>query len=249
MKDVKDLFSKQATSYAAFRPKYPTALYNFLYSHVKNFNVAWDCAAGAGQATLPLARKFKLVYATDISKELLKKAPEVPNIRYQLERAEKTSFLDDTFDLITVSTALHWFDHKAFFREVIRVAKPGALFAAWAYSLLRTNDVVDKILDYYYTEIVGLYWDAERKFVEEEYKNIFMPLQEIHSPSLSIEANWTRDQFIGFLNSWSSTQNYINKNALNPVDLIKYDLQQAWADGQTIKVRFPLFMRAGIVMK
>lgn len=249
MKKAKDLFSQQAATYATYRPHYPAALFEFLYSHVRNFNFALDCATGNGQTAIQLTGKFKRVYAIDISTQLLKQAPEKPNLEYKIERAEETSFLDDTFDLITVSTALHWFDHKSFFNEATRVAKNKALFAAWAYAPFRINKQVDAIVDYYYSDIVGPYWDPERKFVDEEYKTIPFPYEEIKTPDFSIITDWTRDQFIGFLHSWSSTQNYINSNGTDPVKKISEQLFATWKDGEKLKVRFPLFMRVGYIHK
>src|ERR1044071_4024914 len=114
MKSVKDNFSNQAQQYAAFRPRYPASLFDFLYSKVKLFNCAWDCGTGNGQVAEKLADRFAKVYATDISAKQLQQAAQKNNIVYSLERAEKTGFADDSFDLITIAQAIHWFDLDLF---------------------------------------------------------------------------------------------------------------------------------------
>jgi SAM-dependent methyltransferase len=249
MKEVKDIFSKQADSYVNFRPVYPDALYDYLYSITENFDAAWDCGTGNGQVAAELSECFKQVQATDISQNQLDKAPHKDNITYQIARAEDTPFEDNSFDLITVGTALHWFDFDAFYKEVNRVAKNGAHIAAWAYAPFRTNAKIDAILDDFYFNIIHNYWDAERKYVDEEYKTIPFPLKELTPPKLEIKASWTRDHFTGFLNSWSSVQHYINKNGTNPVALIQDRLNEQWPDGVVKEITFPLFIRVGQIVK
>src|SRR5882672_948119 len=122
---MKDLFSAQAKQYAAFRPTYPEALYDFIFQHVHGNENAWDCATGNGQVAQRLARQFKKVYATDISQKQLDQASPANNIHYAVSPAESTPFPDHQFDLITVGQALHWFDLDKFYAEVKRVIKPG----------------------------------------------------------------------------------------------------------------------------
>ena len=57
----KDCFSKVAAGYAAFRPSYPSEMFDWLAAHSPRRALAWDCACGSGQATLPPARHFERV--------------------------------------------------------------------------------------------------------------------------------------------------------------------------------------------
>ena len=107
----KDLFSSHANEYAAFRPDYPNELYDFVYSHVKDFDSAWDCATGNGQAAKHLAGRFKKVFATDISEKQIANGFQADNIFYSVCPAGQSEFQSDQFDLITVAQAAHWFKH------------------------------------------------------------------------------------------------------------------------------------------
>src|SRR5207244_11963084 len=60
-----DYFSDGARAYAAFRPRYPDALFAFLAGAVPRHDLAWDCATGSGQAAIGLARHFARVLASD----------------------------------------------------------------------------------------------------------------------------------------------------------------------------------------
>ncbi len=113
---MKDLFSKQSDQYAKFRPTYPDALFEYLNRLPIQKNMAWDCGTGNGQIAISLASSFMEVYATDISSNQLNNAPECKNIYYSQQAAEKTNFEPNTFDLITVAQAIHWFDFEKFYQ-------------------------------------------------------------------------------------------------------------------------------------
>jgi tRNA/tmRNA/rRNA uracil-C5-methylase (TrmA/RlmC/RlmD family) len=87
---IKDLFSTYSKQYAIFRPTYPPKLFDFIFNHVKQFELAWDCATGNGQAAKELAKRFKQVNATDISAKQIESAAKRDNILYSLGQAEKT---------------------------------------------------------------------------------------------------------------------------------------------------------------
>src|SRR4051812_39633884 len=112
---MKDNFSKQAAQYAQFRPSYPPAFYDFLTKNISSSAQALDLATGNGQVAVELAKTFHHVFATDISAKQLNNAPQKNNITYKVEEAERTDFADQTFDLITVAQAIHWFNFESFF--------------------------------------------------------------------------------------------------------------------------------------
>lgn len=249
MKESKDKFSTQAKQYQKFRPHYPDLLYSFLYSKVGDFDSAWDCGTGNGQVAVELSKKFKKVFATDISENQLKQANLKDNIIYSLGNAEKTDFADNTFDLITVAQAAHWFDLEYFYKEAIRVAKPNAVIAVWGYNLLRISTEIDKVIDRFYNDILGEYWDVERKLIQDEYKSIAFPFKEFEVPKFEIVVNWNFEQLLGYLDSWSSVQNYITATGINPVDELENQLQPLWPSDTIRNIRFRIFARIGKIEK
>ncbi len=249
MKDTKDIFSTQASTYAAYRPNYPDALYDFLLSITQGRNTVWDCGTGNGQVAHRLAEYFKDVYATDISEKQIANAIHKDNIHYSVQRAEHTNFANDNFDLITVGTALHWFDFDNFYKEVKRIAKDGATIAAWCYAPFRSDNELDAVTDKFAYEILKDYWDAERKYVDEQYKTIPFPFEEIVVPELSIQVSWTFEHMLGYLNSWSSVQHYIKQEGRNPVGIIEQELAAYWQPSESKALTIPLFMRAGVIRK
>jgi hypothetical protein len=244
---TKDFFSDQSKIYATFRPSYPKELYEFIFSHLKNKRVAWDCATGNGQVAHYLSDHFQKIYATDISQKQIDNAFLKDNIVYSVCKAEQTTFADQQFDLITVAQALHWIDTSAFYKEVIRTSKPDALLAVWGYALLSVDERIDPLfLDFYY-HTVGPFWDDARKLVEDQYRGISFPFGEITSPLFALRVEWTLPQFAGYLSSWSATQNYGKTKGEDPVPLFIESVKKHWKENEVKTVTFPLFLRLGKV--
>lgn len=240
---MKDRFSGQAQQYAAFRPHYPLALYDFIFQHVGEFDMAWDAGTGNGQATAALATRFKKVFATDLSMKQLDHAIRIPNIEYA-QAAEATKLLDHSVDLVTVAQAIHWFDREKFFAEVRRVGKPGVVVALWGYGLLQIDRSIDPLILDFYTRVVGPYWDPERKLIDQEYTTINFPFEEVPSPQFTMNFDWTLAELEGYLTTWSSVQKYWKEKGENPVSGLIRKILPLWG-AENRKVTFELFLRLG----
>ena len=76
--------------------------------------------------------------------------------------------------------------------------------------------------------------------------NLYSPFEEITPPSFTMQAEWTLDQFAGFLNSWSATQRYKEQNGHHPLEKIWDELSAAWGNENDQRlVRWPLHFRIG----
>ncbi|MGA0555467.1 class I SAM-dependent methyltransferase [Larkinella sp. VNQ87] len=240
-----DRFSGHADLYAKYRIDYPPELYAYLLARVPNRRKAWDCATGNGQVAGVLATPFEQVEATDISAQQLENAVQQPNIRYTVCPAEQTPFADESFDLITVAQALHWFDAEAFHREVWRVAKPGAVVAEWGYAGAQINPTIDPDFLHFYEEIIGPYWDENRRHVEDHYARIPFPFEAVEQHEFTIYRHWTLDRFLNYIRTWSSVQKYLRQHGADPVLSLAEDLEPLWGPAER-EVRFPVFLRSGI---
>lgn len=244
---MKDNFSSKSSSYAKYRPTYPQELYQFLKEKLDKTEKAWDCGTGNGQVAGALAKFFKEVQATDISQQQLDNAIRQPNIHYSVQAAEKTNFPDNSFDLITIAQAIHWFNFEAFYKEVARVLKPDGIIAVIGYSLFKSNPETDEVILKFYHDIVGPFWDEERKYLDKKYKTIPFPFIEIESPVFGQEYEWTFTHLIGYLKTWSAVKHYEKANGENPVDLIEEELKATF--GAKNKVVFPILIRLGKLAK
>ena len=85
---------------------------------------ALDVACGTGLSTVALKPVAREIVGTDISEEMIRLAPDDPQIRYMVAPAEDLPFPDAHFDLLTLCAALHWLDATVFFEEARRVLRP-----------------------------------------------------------------------------------------------------------------------------
>lgn len=245
---MKDNFSEQSDQYAQFRPGYPEAFFTYLKSIVPDREAAWDCGTGNGQVAKELAGFFQQVCATDISAAQIQQAMKLPNIQYSVQAAEHTNFLNDVFDLVVVAQAIHWFDFDKFYKEVNRTAKKNALLVVIGYGLLEIAPEIDAIILDFYKNVIGPYWDSERRFIDEKYQTIPFPFEEIPAPDFNNVYDWNWEHLIGYLNTWSAVKHYQKANGRNPVALVAEKLKAAYGN-QTRKVNFPLLLRIGKVVK
>jgi len=240
---LKDNFSLQSKDYAKFRPGYPKEMFDFLVSLCAEHATAWDCGTGNGQVASELANHFQQVIATDISQNQINHAIQKPSIKYLVEKAEHTSFHNSFFDLITVAQAIHWFEFDKFYNEVNRTLKPGGIFAVIGYPLCTIDPKVDAALKFFYENTLNGYWDPERRYLDENYTTIPFPFNELKTPAFSMQYKWSRDDFMGFLNTWSGVQHYVKKNQRNPVEEAEESFKSVWNNEEMKTVTFPVLLR------
>jgi SAM-dependent methyltransferase len=241
-----DHFSGHAASYAAHRPTYPGAMFDWLASLAPDHQEMWDCGTGNGQAAVALAKHFARVRATDASARQIAEAQPHPRVTYSVAPAEASGLGDESVSLVTVAQAVHWFDLPRFWEDVRRVSKPQGVVAIWCYQLTRVAPEIDAIVLDFYREIVGPFWPPERALVENGYREIDFPFVEIEPPPFDMTADWTCGQLAGYLRTWSASRRYQEANAEDPVALIEPQLRTLWG-GDTRRVAWPLAMRVGRV--
>jgi SAM-dependent methyltransferase len=246
-----DHFSGHAPQYEAFRPIYPAALFAHLAALAPGRDLAWDCATGNGQAALAIAPYFRSVLATDASPQQIAQARPHASVRYEVAPAERAPLPDAAVDLVTVAQALHWFNRPRFYAEVRRVARPGGILAAWSYGLHAISPEVDAVVHRLYAEILGEYWPPERRWVEEEYKTLWFPFEEVVAPSFPMTERWDFARLLGYLGTWSATQRYQQaKHGADPLDLVRAGLRDAWGDpNREREILWPLYLRIGRVVQ
>jgi SAM-dependent methyltransferase len=245
------LFATVSREYASFRPGYPPELFGWLAGVAPALDAVWDAGCGSGQASVALAGHFERVYATDVSPEQIAAAKSHPRVQYAVAPAERSGLDDASVDLVTVAQALHWFDVDAFYVEVRRVARPGALLAVWNYPRpVFADPTLDRVFLDFYTGVVGPHWPPERRHVEANYRTLAPPpkelgFEELPHPAFGLELDWNLEQVIGYVSSWSATARYRNQVGSDPVPKLRESLGAVWPGaGAGAMLRMPLGLRA-----
>jgi SAM-dependent methyltransferase len=247
VKPYADHFSRLAPAYASCRPGYPEEMFDYLAGLVSRHELAWDCAAGSGQATIPLARRFRRVIATDISAAMLQQAPRHPAVEYRAAPAEASGLRAGTADLVVVAQALHWLNPQTFYAEATRVLVPGGVLAVWSYGVQYLDEpALDSVIRHFYADIVGPYWPPERRHVESGYSTLPFPFPELEPPILAMEEMWSLAQLLGYVGTWSATQRFREAVGHDPLHQLGQDLAPHWGDPSSPRpVRWPLSLRVG----
>ncbi len=237
-------FSPIAGEYARSRPGYPAELFGYLASLVEPRRLAWDCATGNGQAARGLAPHFERVIATDVSDEQIRHAAPHPKIEFRVATSEQSGLGDASADLVSVASALHWFDLEKFYAEARRVTRPGGVVAAWTYHIGHVDPPFDDLFRRFYIEVLFPYFGTGARLVDRKYETVTLPGKRLDPGKFSVSVRWNLDQLLAFIRSWSGTQQYIRERGEDPVGRILEELERLWGDrGRIHTVRWPLYLR------
>ncbi|MDP2135070.1 MAG: class I SAM-dependent methyltransferase [Sulfuritalea sp.] len=241
-----DHFSAHAADYAKARPSYPPELFSWLAQQCPAHDLAWDCGTGNGQAARALAGHFHRIHATDLSSEQIAQAAAHPAIDYRVAPAHSSDLDDGCCDLVAVAQALHWFCNEAFYAEVKRVLKPGGLFAAWTYTLMRGEPELNAIVENFHANVVGRWWPSERKWVDLGYRDMPFPCPAIATPDFEIRLEWTLADLLAYLRTWSATQRCIRETGIDPCTALAERLREVWPQPESRRVIiWPIALRCG----
>jgi ubiquinone/menaquinone biosynthesis C-methylase UbiE len=242
----KDHFSRLAAGYSRFRPAYPRELIEYVAGRAPDRRVAIDCATGNGQAAVALAEFFDKVLAVDGSASQIAQAQPHTRVTYLCALAESMPVADHSVSLIAVAQAVHWFDFARFYTECRRVLAPQGVVAVWTYEKFRATPAVDTVMDRFYYDVIGPYWPPERQYVDEGYRTLPFPWQEEAPPAFSLGTDWTLEQVLGYVSTWSAVLRYRDARAgYDPLQDLTGELRTHWRDASTLRLVWPLHLRLG----
>jgi len=197
-----------AEKYVAGRPDFHantiSRLKDFLQIEHK-LSKALDIACGTGLSTKALLRLAENVCGTDLSPEMLNLAVEKDKIHYAIAPAENQPFNDGEFDLITVSSGVHWFNIDAFLIEANRILK---------------NEGWLVIYENFFSGEIGGY-DDFKKWVADVY------LQRFPSPPRNKNYDWSPENILTKNFTIHIAENFKNPVYFNRQQLINYFTTQS----------------------
>ena len=244
----KDHFSEVAAAYAAHRPSYPAALVDFLARLAPTQRLAWDAGCGSGQLSVLLAGPFERVVATDASPEQIARAAVHAKVEYRCASAEASGLPERVADLATAAQAVHWFHLPAYYAEVRRVVRRDGIVALISYGVVAADAAVDAVIQPFYRDVLASYWPPERRHVDDAYRSLPFPFEELATPAFEIRLDWRLEDLVGYVATWSAVWALERAEGPGPLALFRRDLARAWGTPTAARtVRWPLALRVGRV--
>ena len=163
-----------------------------------------DLGAGTGISAALLAPRSAVVYAVEPNAEMRAAIPPLAGIVAIDGTAEATGLADASVDVACAFQAYHWFDPDSVMREVVRIAKPRARFAAVWNHRDRSDPFTgayEAIVDRY--DISGGSIDRNRRFGTVRDDLAAAGWRDIRSIEAAHEQALDWEALIGFVRSTS----------------------------------------------
>jgi SAM-dependent methyltransferase len=242
-----DYFSQRSENYAAARPTYPVEVAEYVASIAPRRGLVWEAGCGSGQMSVLLATFFDHIAASDPSTAQLAHAARVAHVTYHCAQAEASALADGCADVAVAATAAHWFDRPAFYREALRVLKPDGVLAVIGYGNTQVDAEVDPVVFHFTRHVLKEWWPPGRVHVDSNYTTMDFPFAQLPAPSLEIQMEWTREQFMAYVDTWSAVRAMETAVGDSASVAFRAALSSVWdADSRKV-VRWPLAIKAARV--
>jgi ubiquinone/menaquinone biosynthesis C-methylase UbiE len=158
MRDSIEIWTGKASSYDRARPTPPPALLDLLTQVIGMPHPALvvDLGSGTGLSTTIWGERAERVIGIEPNVDMrnraihnLESSPSAAQIEYREGVAHQTGLPDGCADIVTAAQAFHWMEPTETLAEIVRIMRPGGLFAAYDYDWPPT-----------------LHWELERVYQE-----------------------------------------------------------------------------------
>ena len=119
--------------------------------------------------------------------------------------------------------------------------------ALWTYARFSVDTAVDALIERFYSDVVGRYWPPERQLVEQHYRTLPFPLEELPAPAFRLDTDWSLAQLLSYLGTWSAVDRYRTAERRDPLPALAAELARHWPAGESRRLGWPVHLRIGRV--
>ncbi|ESQ55104.1 hypothetical protein EUTSA_v10026009mg [Eutrema salsugineum] len=257
------VYDNQADIYLDARPTYPADWYSKLAALSHRHHLAWDAGTGNGQAAIGIAEHYDRVVATDVSETMLNLGKPHLKVTYHhtppsMTDDEMVNLIggENSVDLITVATAVHWFDLPRFYAIANRLLrKPGGIIAVWSYNTdMVVSPEFDSVMTRFNEKTTPYYKFPECHYFLDGYKTLPFPFENVGLGSegkpmeLEMKKTVSFEGFLRMLRSWSAVGAAKDKGVDLLSENVVKELETAWGGSELVRtIVYKTFMLAGTV--
>jgi SAM-dependent methyltransferase len=257
--------ASHARVYSKYRPTYSKAILKIISGYLSrngcSRDLAVDVGCGSGQSTFQLAEYFTQVIGVDISKAQIHEAQGTgeqeghKNLKFVVGNGMDLPVETSSVDVVTIAQAWHWLpDTTQFYSECKRVLKPGGCISVYGYGNVKLLDGSCHLLveNFYRNTLQGC-WHKERRHIDNEYADVNLPFANTERHDIEMTKNFSLNDFIGYLSSWSGYERYLQLNPENAeLQALKDKLEKLLLGSGgsdcsevVVETKFPVFMMLG----
>jgi hypothetical protein len=120
--------------------------------------------------------------------------------------------------------------------------------AIWGYErMVATTPAIQAVFDDFDTNVIGSYWPPQRVIVEEGYRPLDFPFEEIAPRPFELKGAFTAATLARHVGTWSATNRLRQQKGEDPVPAFQRALERVWPSPEWIEpVRWPGAMRVGL---
>lgn len=219
-------FDLLANSYRKSRPQYSNKIIIFLKKFFNNKKIfSLDLGSGTGIFSKQLAKISKQVVGIEISKEMIKNAHKIKNIKY-INCSVNNFLLNKKFDLITAASCFHWFDNFKINKIIQNSLREGGVFFITYNSRVIYKDPflnkVEKKIISLNSSFKNRVSSGSSRFVNKKIIN-FTKVSKMNGPIFFQFYHNERFSLKRYLNVWDSSNEFRNK-----LGETKYQLFKDW---------------------
>jgi SAM-dependent methyltransferase len=201
-------FGQAADAYFAYRPEYPSQIFERILAALPSDRRqrAMDLGAGTGRATRALLEHFAEVIAVEPDELMVEKLRAyAPGAAVHAVKAEEFEQVETSVDLVNIATALHWMDVPRVMELVTGWLRPGGILAVYGSDFPKTPDSIRAIIREEFAQHWDQFRDARlrRKEFPQSIVRAAPDLQLFEESAIPHVVATTPREFAGFCRSTS----------------------------------------------